>query len=103
MPLLADVIVASAKTTLPGTTFRITTDDDQHQPIQGRRAYRDRREDLEDHRFPARQAGQGRGLRADEVAADRGRLGDRQNLQGGGEVPPGADRIEKDAVPLRLR
>ena len=55
------------------------------------------------HRVPARQARQGRGLRADEAAQDRGRLGDRQNLPGRGEVPAGADRVAQDAVPLRLR
>ena len=32
-----------------------------------------------------------------------GRLGDRQDLPGGGEVPPGPHRVAQDAVPLRLR
>ena len=76
---------------------------DLHQPIQERHPHRDRRQDLEDHRVPARQAGQGRRLRADQAAPDRGRLGDRQNLPGRREVPPGPHRIEEDAVPLRLR
>ena len=52
---------------------QISRGDHLHQPVQERHPYRDRREDLEDHRVPARQAGQGRRLRADQAAADRGR------------------------------
>ena len=48
---------------------------DLHQPIQERLPHRDRRQDLQDRRVPARQARQGRRLRADQAAQDRGRLG----------------------------
>ena len=76
---------------------------DLHQPVQERHPHRGRRDDLPDHGVPARQARQGRRVRAHEAAPGRGRQRRRQDLPRRREVPPGAHRDQADAVPLRLR
>ena len=75
----------------------------QHQPVQERDARGSGRHDLQDRGVPARQARQGRRVRADQAQALRRRRRDRQDVPRGGEVPAGAHRVPRDAVPLRGR
>ena len=74
-----------------------------HEPVQDRNAHRAPRLDVADHRLPAREAGQGRRLRADEAEEPRvGRSG-RRHVPRRREVRPRAHRDEERAVPLRRR
>ena len=75
----------------------------QHQRVQDRDAHRARGLGLADRRLPAREAGQGRRLRAHEGEEHRLGLGRRQDVPGGREVPARLHRGQEHAVPLRLR
>ena len=76
---------------------------DQHQPVQERQSHRRRGDRLQDPRVPARQARQGRRVRAHEAAPRVRRRGDRPHVPRGGEVPARPHRGAQDAVPLRRR
>ena len=73
-----------------------------HQPVPQRDAHRARRADLADRRVPAREARQGRRVRADEAEVAPGRLGRRPDVPRRREVPARSHRAEEHAVPLRL-
>ena len=72
--------------------FAARDGDHHHQPVQERHPHRGRRDDLPDHGVPAREARQGRRVRAHEAAPRRRRRRDRQDLPRRREVPPGAHR-----------
>ena len=76
---------------------------DLDQPVQERQPHRGRRHRLQDPRVPARQARQGRGVRALQAAPRRRRRRDRPHVPRRREVPGGPDRGAQDAVPLRRR
>ncbi len=76
---------------------------DLDQPVQERQPHRRRRHGLQDRRVPARQARQGRRVRAHEAAPGLRRQRDRPHLPRRREVPLGAHRGAQDAVPLRRR
>ena len=77
--------------------------DRQHEPVQERHAHRDRGRRLAHRRVPAREARQGRRVRADQGEEHRHGRGRRQDLPGRREVPADAHRGEERPVPLRLR
>ena len=56
--------------------------DDLHEPVQERHAHRARRHRLADRRVPARQAGQGRRVRAHQAEGAQIRRGRRQDVPG---------------------
>ena len=74
----------------------------RNEPVPQRDAHRARWADLAHRRVPARQAGQGRRVRAHQAEVARVRLRRRQDLPGRREVPTRAHRAEEHAVPLRL-
>ena len=76
---------------------------DLDEPVQEREPHRGGGHGLQDPRVPARQARQGRRLRAHQAAPHRRRRGDRPDVPGGREVPGRPDRGAQDAVPLRRR
>ncbi|CAA9475896.1 MAG: Translation elongation factor P, partial [uncultured Solirubrobacteraceae bacterium] len=76
---------------------------DLNQSVQERQPHRGRGHRLQGPRVPARQAGQGRRVRAHQAAPDQRRRGDRPHLPRGREVPRRAHRGAQDAVPLRRR
>ena len=74
----------------------------RNQPVPERDAHRARRADLAHRRVPAREAGQGRRLRAHQAEVARLRLGRRPDVPRRREVPARSHRAEEHAVPLRL-
>ena len=77
--------------------------DRQHQPVQERHAHRGRRRAVADRRVPARQAGEGRRVRAHEAEGARVRRRRRPDVPGGREVPARPHRGEERPVPVRRR